>query len=151
MSSNRSTVVLDHGPFSVVKRDRFWPPRDRHDQQIPHRMETAGWLKAVPWMLAFFDRVVPSEFWTEDVDGGGPIIVIACRCGAEPTLHFGIRSYSIAECGCGRFFLHDGKEIRVGHDPEKLPRADPEPATERELPVERRMRELAESDLAWQP
>jgi hypothetical protein len=130
--SNRSTVTLDHGPFSVVKRDRFWPPRDRSDSVIPHKMETAGWLKAVPHMLAFFDRRVPPEFWIEASDADGPIITVACRCGAEPTLHFGIRSYSIAECDCGRFFMHDGKDIRVGHDVEKLPRPDPEPAVDPE-------------------
>ena len=148
---NQSIVTLAPTPNSVVKRDRFWPPRDREHHVIPHKLETAGFLKAVPHVLAFFDRRVPPEFWTQGTDRDGAIITVACRCGEEPVLHFGLRSYSIAECPCGRFFLHDGTDIRVAHDPEKLPRPDPEPAVDPEPPAEMRRREAEESDLAWQP
>jgi hypothetical protein len=143
-------VTLRPTPDSIVKRDRFWPPRDRHDRVIPHHGEGTGWLRACPGLVGFFDRRVPPEFWAEGVDGTGQIITIACRCGEEPVLRFQLRGYSIAECPCGRFFMHDGMDIRVGHDPEKLPRPDPEPA-DPEPPVERRRREAAESDIAWQP
>lgn len=148
---NQSLVTLPPNLGSYVKRDRFWPPRDREDNVIPHRMESIGLLKAVPHVLGFFDIRVPPEFWTEGVDGDGAIITIACKCGAEPVLRFGIRSYSMAECECGRFFMHDGSDIRVGHDPEKLPRPDLPPAEDQEHPADRRRREIIAGDLAWQP
>lgn len=148
---NQSLVTLPPNLGSYLKRDRFYPPRDRHDRQIPHRIEGIGIVRAVPHVLAFFDRRVPPEFWTEGADGDGAIITVACRCGEEPVLHFGLRSYSIAECPCGRFFLHDGQSVRVGHDPEKLPRPDPEPTSDPELPVERLRAEIVAGDLAWQP
>lgn len=66
--------------------------------------------------LTFFDKVVPEEFWAEGRDGETFIIVIACPCGEEPTLRFQMRSFSLAECGCGRVFIHDGKEVRVGRE-----------------------------------
>lgn len=106
-------------PDSVVKRDRFYPPRDRQDKVVPHKIETIGFLRAVPHVLGFFDKVVPEEFWTFQEDlGDGPKIVVACPCGEEPVLHFRLRSYSIAECECGRFFMHDSKNVRCGRDEE---------------------------------
>lgn len=145
-------VTLRPTPDTAVRSRRFWPPRDRHDRVIPHHAEATGWLKALPGLIGFFDRKVPAEFWTESTEPGGEwIITIACRCGEEPVLRFRLRGYSMTECSCGRFFMHDGKEVRVGHDPEKLPRPDPEPAVDPEPPVEQHRRETVESDLAWQP
>lgn len=101
-------------PQTYVKRNRFWPPRDREDNPIPHKIETIGFLRAVPHLLSFFDKVVPEEFWTEESDVAGTRIVIACPCGEEPVLEYRLRSYSIAECDCERFFMHDGTQVRVG-------------------------------------
>lgn len=144
-------VTLRPSPDSIVKGRRFWPPRDRVDRVIPHHGEPVGWLKALPGLIGFFDRKVPSEFWIEGADGTGQIITIACRCGEEPVLHFRLRGYSIAECPCGRFFMHDGKDVRVGHDTEKLPRADPEPAVDPEPPEDEHRSEILDSAIAWQP
>lgn len=132
---NQSIVTLPPGPKSIVKRDRYWPPRDRLDRKIPHRGESIGWLRAVPGMINFFERTVPDAFWTEGVDADGLIVTVACRCGEEPVLHWGLRSYSIVECPCGRFFMHDGRDVRVGYDLDKV-QPDPEPPEEPEPEVE---------------
>lgn len=119
-----------------MKRARFWPPRDRENRVIPHQLETAGILKALPGLLGFFERRVPPEFWIEaDLGAGSMQITIACRCGAEPVLTFGLRSYSIEECRCGRFFMYAGGEVRVGYDVEKL-EPDPEAPEPEEPEVE---------------
>lgn len=81
-------------------------------------MELPLVLRAFPWVLAAFTGRVPPEFMAETVENGNPVIVIACPCGEEPALRWGMRSYSIEECACGRFFLHDGQEVRVATDPE---------------------------------
>lgn len=83
-------------------------------------MESIGFLRAVPHALSFFDKVVPEEFWTEDIELGAesPRILISCPCGEQPEMHFKLRSFSIPECRCGRFFLHDGKNVRCGRDHE---------------------------------
>lgn len=100
----------------TIKRNRFWPPRDRDDVQIPHKLESISFLRAVPWVLRFFDKVVPEEFWTEEIEVGAedPRILISCPCGEEPALQFRLRSFDMAECECGRFFMHDGKQVRSG-------------------------------------
>lgn len=114
-------------PDERVDQNHFWPPRDRTGMKVLHRIELPGLLRAVPSVLKYFDRRVPGEFMAESVEDGVPIIVIACPCGAEPTLRWRTRSYSIEECQCGRFFLHDGKEIRVAQAEE--PEGEPEPAS----------------------
>lgn len=106
---------METTPRSYVKPNRFWPPRDREDKPFPHKLETAGFLRAVPHVLAFFDKVVPEEFWAEETGPSAPAkIVVACPCGEEPVLEWRLRSWSIAECDCGRFFLHDGAQLRSG-------------------------------------
>ena len=100
-------------PDDLVSPDRVYPPRDPRGAVVPHRMTLPTWLAAVPSLLLFFDGRVPEQFLAETVDDDGEFqIVIACPCGSEPTIGFG----KMAECSCGRFFLHDGKEIRVGRE-----------------------------------
>lgn len=99
-----------------LPRQHFWPPRDRQDIVQPHRGESIGWLRAVPHMLRFFEKIVPEDFWIESTDKGVSTIIVSCPCGEDATLHFKTRSYTIAECGCGRFFLWDGKAVRVGKE-----------------------------------
>jgi hypothetical protein len=127
-----SIVSRPPTPHTSIKSDRYWPPRDRLDRRIPHHMETVGWLRAVPGMINFFERRVPPEFWAAEADPMGvEVITIACRCGEEPVLRWRLRSYSIEECPCGRFFMHDGRDVRVGYDREKV-EPDEEPPEEAE-------------------
>lgn len=100
-----------------VDTDHFYPPRDRTGAVIPHRLEVPGMLKACPAaMLGFFTGRVPPDYYSEDMDGETPIIVISCPCGNEPVLRWRLRSYSLAACECDRVFMHDGREIRVGRE-----------------------------------
>lgn len=99
-----------------IDAEKFWPPRSRAGTIIPHKLELPLLIRAVPGVTAFFDREVPEEFWSEDVESGHAEIVIACPCGEEPKLVFGLRAYSIAACACGRIFMHDGRRVRVGRD-----------------------------------
>lgn len=102
-------------PDESVAVDSFYPPRDRAGAVIPHKLELPIFLRVFgAEFLAFFDKTVPEDFWAEETDGETPQIVISCPCGEEPTLRFLTRSFSLAECPCGRFFMHDGKSVRVG-------------------------------------
>lgn len=103
-------------PSEPIDVDRFWPPRDRTGLIIPHKFEVPLLLRAVPSVMGLFTGEVPPEFYSETMEGERPEIVIACPCGEEPTLRFGLRSFSIAACACGRIFLHDGQKVRVGRD-----------------------------------
>jgi hypothetical protein len=95
----------------------FWPPRDRTGSIIPHKMELPLMIRACPQALGFFDKMVPPEFWAEEIDDDAtPEIVISCVCGQQPVLKFGMRAFSLAACECGRVFMHDGKNIRVGRE-----------------------------------
>jgi hypothetical protein len=132
-----SIVQRETTPYTAIKRDRYYPPRDRLDRRIPHHMETVGFLRALPGLINFFERRVPPEFWTAGADPmGKEIVTIACRCGEEPVLRWRLRSYSVEECPCGRFFMHDGQDVRVGYDREKVEPdpEDPEPEEAEEEP-----------------
>lgn len=68
------------------------------------------WLKVLPGFLQQFDKQVPDEMWSQDVDQeGDPIAVVACVCGAEPKVYYG----GLEECGCGRWFLWVADKIKV--------------------------------------
>lgn len=97
----------------------FWPPRDRDGAKVLHRFELPLMLRATPWVLKHFTGRVPAEFMAESVEDGVPVIVVSCPCGEEPTLRWRTRAYSMEECGCGRFFIHDGKNVRVAGGPER--------------------------------
>lgn len=83
-----------------------------------------GLLNAVPGLAAQF-REVPDGYWSPDGDAtkqriGRPevaaAVVVACRCGAEPSCHFG----GLLSCPgeCGRFFMWTGKRLLVACTPE---------------------------------
>jgi hypothetical protein len=101
-------------PSELLDVEHFYPPRDRTGMVIPHRFELPIWLRLFPGMLAFFENEVPEDFWAEQMEDETPTIVIACPCGEEPVLRFGLRAYSLAECGCRRVFMHDGRKVRAG-------------------------------------
>ena len=101
-------------PSELLDVEHFYPPRDRTGAVVLHHFELPIWLRILPGMLGFFENEVPEEFWAEAMDEETPTIVIACPCGEEPTLRFGLRAFSMAECGCGRMFMHDGQKVRSG-------------------------------------
>lgn len=67
--------------------------------------------------FAFFDRDVPPEFWTEDVEEDGtPVAILACVCGETPK----VPVYHTAACpGCDRVFANLSGRVKVGKIPEE--------------------------------
>lgn len=86
-----------------------WPPRDRHGRKLPWKLNSITMFRAVPSLVRAFNVRVPEEFWNTDEDEDGePLAIIACQCGEEPK----VRITHNIECGCGRFFLFLGDEVR---------------------------------------
>lgn len=60
-------------------------------------------------------KVVPENFWTQDVDDQGhPVAVVACPCGEEPRP--GLGTYP-AECRCQRWFFYTGTAVFALNSP----------------------------------
>lgn len=109
-------------PSELLDPESYYPPRDRAGAITPHKLELPVFLRALgPGFVAFFDKKVPEDFWSEGVDGEVPTIAISCPCGEVPILRFLTRSFSLAECDCDRIFMHDGKQVRVGRLGEESP------------------------------
>lgn len=108
-------------PSELTDPRRFYPPRDSAGAIVPHKMGLLTWLRILPdaKFLAFFDKMVPAEYWAEEVEDGEFRIVVSCPCGLEPEVKFG----GMAACECDRCYLHDGREVRVGR-PEEEPVVD---------------------------
>jgi hypothetical protein len=68
----------------------------------------------VPGLLAQYTRRVPPEFWTID----DQTAVISCPCGRSPE----VPEYGFGHCGCGRFFIYDGRTVRA-----RPPEPEPDP------------------------
>jgi hypothetical protein len=102
-------------PSELLDPESYYPPRDRAGKVVPHKLEVPAFLRALgSGFLAFYDKTVPEDFWAEGVDGEIPTITISCPCGEQPVLRFLTRSFSLGECQCGRCFLHDGAQVRIG-------------------------------------
>lgn len=74
------------------------------------RLGVVAMSERIPGLLSQFSTVVPPAFWERHESG--PFIAMRCSCGhEEPSL----RIAQIQQCpGCEeRFFLHDGRELRV--------------------------------------
>jgi hypothetical protein len=80
----------------------------------PTRLGVAALLKAIPGLAAKFDRIVPPNFVAQT---GADEVTVACPCGASPQLRPG----RLAGCECGRWFLHDGRDIHVALSPAASP------------------------------
>ena len=91
--------------------DAVWPPTDRDGRASPRRFNVLTWLRALgPAFYRCFDKQVPDEMWSEDVDDDGdPIAVVACVCKEEARVHYG----AMSECSCGRWFLWIADRIKV--------------------------------------
>lgn len=90
------------------------PPEPRSDEtKMPRRLNWLTVARAAPGIFSEWDglkTVVPEDFINLDADdAGAPVAVIACPCGATPSV--GI-AHSIA-CDCSRVFLNLGSEVRV--------------------------------------
>jgi len=85
---------------------------------VPRQFSWVTWLRAFPFLIEFFDRDVPAEYWqVESMGDGLRVMSVACPCGETPTVTEG----SCVECECGRFYLNAGERIRVGRPEDVSP------------------------------
>lgn len=91
---------------------------DNIGRRQPTKLNSIWAFRAIPGLGRQFKQVVPSEFWSKDVDDRGlPLAIVACPCGQEPQL----RPAGMKVCGCERMYLSLGTEIRVGNSPVTSP------------------------------
>jgi hypothetical protein len=91
---------------------------DRPGQREPRRFNPMTWMThpTLKSVFAAFDKTVPPEFWSEDVESDHTVAVVACMCGGEP--HVALHRTAFCD-GCNRVFWHLGDEIRVARDPSR--------------------------------
>jgi hypothetical protein len=65
--------------------------------------------RAAPEIMSLFRQKVPDEFWTRS---DSKAVQVSCPCGQTPDCRQGIPQ----DCACGRWFLWDGKFLRVERD-----------------------------------
>lgn len=92
-------------------------PKELHTDLLgrrqPRRVVAARFFEVVPALMGQF-AAIPPEFWTQDVGGDGYTeAVIACPCREEPRVEVGCTE----QCGCGRFYWYDGRQVSVGNSP----------------------------------
>jgi hypothetical protein len=92
--------------------------RERWRHASPSATGVATFLQAIPGLAAKFDRVVPGDFVAQTGDGQ---YTIACPCGESPVIEPG----RLRGCDCGRFFLHDGRQIHAALSPDSSPERSP--------------------------
>jgi hypothetical protein len=92
------------------QRDREQALRERWRHPPPGAVGVGTFLQAIPGLAARFDRVVPEDFIAQTGDGQ---YTIACPCGESPVIEPG----RLRGCDCGRWFLHDGRQIHVALSP----------------------------------
>lgn len=79
------------------------------DPKPPTTLSMSLFLTSIPGLAERFDRTVPPEFVARTGDGD----MVACPCGETPLANTG----RLIECGCGRWFLSDGRQIWVALSP----------------------------------
>lgn len=71
-------------------------------------------FRSLPWMLRYFDRRVPDEFWMLEGEGTDSVAIVACPCGIEPPPRVPFNRLTQCEGpDCGRMFFYDGKRVLV--------------------------------------
>lgn len=92
-----------------------WPPTDQLGRIQPHKFNMVSAFRAFPWLIRYFDKEVPQQFWTLDSYAADEATaVVACPCGQEPL----VPEAKCVECECGRFFLNLGTRILVARPEE---------------------------------
>ncbi len=75
-------------------------------------------IRSIPGFAGLWTYSVPaSQLEVVRARDGGTWVLVSCGCGARPILAVG----ALADCGCGRWYLHAGKTIRVKNFGEALP------------------------------
>lgn len=92
----------------------------------PKKFGAIEGFRALPWLIRYFTKKVPDDFWMLDRD----CAVVACLCKTEtpPVVPFN----QLVECtgeGCGRWFFFDGVRVLVARNAEGSDAVAPEPST----------------------
>ncbi len=87
---------------------------DALGRKQPKRLGFVEHARRMPWLMRYFTKQVPGEFFIRV----GDTAVIACPCKAsDPRVPINI----VTRCdgdGCGRWFLFDGRNVRVAREPQ---------------------------------
>jgi hypothetical protein len=83
--------------------------RDRNDARLVARLGGFTWL-GVAMRAGVEHRVVPAEFWSQEVsdDGVATVARVACPCGHEPVVELAAHP---VKCECSRWFFYNGTDV----------------------------------------
>lgn len=80
----------------------------RMHRQTPRPIDFLACCRAVPGLALQFSPI-PESYWSRS----GTDVVVACPCGASPVAVYAVP----VACECDRWFLNDGRNVRVARYP----------------------------------
>jgi len=103
-----------------VSRQLDYPPLsdgpEHPGRRTPRKFNAMSWLShpTLRQVFARFDREVPAQFWSEDVEAAKTVAIVSCPCGEET--HVPLHSTTFCS-GCDRVFWNLGDKIKVARNP----------------------------------
>jgi hypothetical protein len=80
---------------------------DDRAHSVLHGFSPFTWV-GVALMSGMKCRMVPAEFWAQDVNEDGTVVaVVACPCREEPR----VPELALVQCACQRCYFHGVKEV----------------------------------------
>lgn len=97
--------VADELQRARAEREASRPPAGR----LPQPLGVPAFLRSIPGFAGLWEHEVPRAYWQAAERDGYRVAIIGCMCGESVEVAVG----GLADCGCGRWFLHAGRTIRV--------------------------------------